>query len=615
MINKKPFKLNQKGFSLIEVLVASAILGIVALGAAYQYADLKKFSVFTKNEQGRDQANQVIAAIMTSPAAIFWSSVQANNTALANCVHGDRGPNTCQNETVFPLRVYIPNLPIQASGDLNNLDQPTTAATPYIFFNSQTGQPCPGVAAPTITCQIAAAASFKAFCARRGYNDEVQPSCAQAESIEVTYRIWNEYNISGPAGDEMRNSSQTAKRGALRRVIIPTSAIALYKPQDFDVAAVVKLSCPPGETAVGVNGQGNVICQKIDWVCPQGTVTVGLDRFGRPIYQDGMGKFADVAGVAQIICASLTCGTSLMTSMTSGALGAIRPECFASNYSCPNTTLVSNATPPQTVVDVFLNGVQCADLPNSCYEINNGGADAAAANFVNAYSVYNGNISAGIIQATCEPWRCLSYDYMMNFTPAGNCYTGAAVPYVPPPGPPAPTTTTTSTTLFTGTCTPWMGPRLEWSSTQPFLFIVKTADWEQCAQECISRGTPYCTRHKKSRDCYGNTVKDPGSPRNIGDCDHCRVSDCTTAIAGYVPPPPPPPPPPPVPPPAGPGTCSCQQTDYSFRPLAPPAADYNACIAADNGAQQCYWYLSDGTGPYPPESFKPFWFFDPGPFF
>ncbi|MES3036598.1 MAG: hypothetical protein V4736_01705 [Bdellovibrionota bacterium] len=415
--------------TLVEVMVSAALVSVMAFAMMTGVEQLKKSSKLASVMETRDAVGQTIYSAVTSPAALYWSARQSVNSAFASCILGNVGASACVGDQNFPLVIFQPSFstttaPVALTGALN-LNVPAAGGN-QVLYNFKTGQPCLGTTAPNPQCRFSVAASFKAICPTLAFMP--QATCQQAESVEITYTI---QDTAAPAA----TNTMALKTVGVNRVIIPTSLIALYKTQDNTQNAL--LGCPLGTVAIGFGGEGNIICQKLDWVCPAGTLTVGLDSFGRPIYRPGSfnsGKGA-FDNLAQVMCVNVSCGNSLMTSLTGGTSASnIAASCFSQTF-CANEGLESSINPPQVLIDILSNGVspvpQCQPLQNSCYQNDPTGLGGLP-NFTSSIPTYNGS-GANLVTSICKSWGCPVGQYMNSWAPDGLCGAAAAAP--PPPVP------------------------------------------------------------------------------------------------------------------------------------------------------------------------------------
>ncbi len=476
---------NQKGFSLVEVMVAVGLLAIVGLGAASQMAMTHQYSQFTYRQQGRDQAVERVASLATSAAALYWSAAPENtagsavNSALAKCVLGDSASASCKNGKSHPLTIYLPNTAIAA----------TSTSTAPVYLDQKTGNPCPGGPPQYSTCTLMAVATFTPLCPYQAFTR--MNTCDQAEAIMVQYEVRDTKTQnsvllasqgSGASTTSIARapSSTAALRMVSNTVMVPTAAMALYKAQSQTTGSTV-LGCPADQVAVGVDGLGNVLCQSLAYLCPTGSVALGVDRYGRPISKtvpypissssgtEGVAAFQAPGQTAagqtyNVYCIAPSCVNQGLT------MGIISPtsltsSCFVAPAGCAPSD--GSTTPPSALIDITPTSsggtpqISCAAL-NSCWHTDPSGTGTVN-NFTDSISDYSTTSSGGIVSAKCEPFKCTGGVYMESWSANGRCLgntggggsnptptpTPTATP-TPPTTQPTPTPTQAASTAICG---------------------------------------------------------------------------------------------------------------------------------------------------------------------
>ena len=419
----KKNKLNA-GFSIIEILIAVVLISIGALASLSFISEVTSSQRKLNQYSGRNSINSKIIQLTSSAATLYWSAAggpATSNIELKRCVLGNVG-GTCQGDQVWrDFQILIPITPDLGSRGFG-------AATP-LLYNAKTLQPCT-TTTPSEQCPFDVRTQFRALCANRGILGSTT-TCQTAESIEIRYQITQVWN--GTSGEELK------LRDRAGTVSVSNREISLFKAQDFTTAGIgVNLGCEPGQVAIGYSGTGQIICQKLDHLCPPGTIAVGVDEFGRPVNRslstENLGEYFNDSGVAKVRCISTNCGTSEMVGMVMGGNGnPYAAMCATGSATC-------STSDAQVLVDIrgdgpdadYMGDPLCATL-QSCKNPNPNGLDMSQLNFTRSFTQYNAPIPAnaplvGGVVSVCEPFGCGLNQYMTSWTPQGNCFSSVAPP-------------------------------------------------------------------------------------------------------------------------------------------------------------------------------------------
>jgi hypothetical protein len=190
-MNARAFSKKQ-GFSLIEVLIAGAMMTVVGLGVATmingQNRQVSNIRAYSSRDQVRAQLDQAInsyAALVASTGGpgsttAIATAISANNNALFNCINGT-GP-CVQTAGGASLSFYL----IPAGAQFLDQNEAIAGTTAQPVYYDKNGRRCTfaesGVNGTT-TCFLRARAAFGTYCP-----GGVTP-CTVAEKITVSYTL------------------------------------------------------------------------------------------------------------------------------------------------------------------------------------------------------------------------------------------------------------------------------------------------------------------------------------------------------------------------------------------------------------------------------------------
>ena len=526
--NKKSLrdKKNQSGFSIIEIMLALALITIGSMATLSFISSVNSSNRAMTQYSGRNTIQAKITHIVSSPATLYWSTIGVSatqNLALKRCVLGNIA-GACQGDLVWRgVDLLVPNISTYASRS------PTSSSS--ALYNAKTFERCAATAVPSIDCPFDVRTEFRATCPNRGILGS-SSTCKLADSIEIRFtvnQVWN--------GD---NSEQIKLRDRSGVISVSNREISLFKTQAFiGPATGAELGCPVGEVSIGYSGDGQFICQKLDHVCPAGTVAVGVDKFGRPVSHaaagENIGQFFNDSGIAKVRCISANCGTSEMVGIVMG--GTTSPY----DTMCATGEATCDLNDSNVLLDILADGGDanymgdplCAQL-NNCRNINPAGTDMTQLNFTAAFTSYNTPINktvmplTGGVTSTCEPFSCGLNQYMTNWTPQGNCTSTVIPPACIPTIWSPDESTVCSAVAFTQTS--------NCGTTRP---ATGTSVTGVCAPVCV----PGPWVPDPALTCTSLTIM------QFNGCTHQVVPGtavCSTPTPTPTPPPPPPPPPPPA---------------------------------------------------------------------
>lgn len=453
--------LNQRGFSLVEILVATAIIGASAAATtvivSQHHANTRRIEQQTNRDTLFDSANRIIS----SPSAMFISATLggAVNASLRACALGQSGDNACiarvgAVRSVYGFELYSPDDSSRASG---------AVGSPGVFYDSKTGLACPGVNAPTVACPVELQTSFEALC----LDDAL--TCKQALSLKINYAITQHTSVDPNIPVNLKNLAGS--------IMVDTQQVSLLKEQIVNTAEPLKtLGCARNEMLMGFDSFGNSFCQRLDYLCPAGQVVVGVDKYGRPVgdFSTAVAKGIFDSVVNGIRCAPATPAAPIASKLL---VGMNVPQSPTVRHNWMPTPITCGAATHSVLTNIIAPGTaQCLTL-QSCQEANVAGNDVTQENFTSSFSTYNGPISAGGIVSACDPWGCPLGTYMGGWTAQNNCVAAAPSPPVPIPpacgtasGTNATTAPTSPALCAAGTEGPVIGPtgvppRYDWTCT------------------------------------------------------------------------------------------------------------------------------------------------------
>lgn len=409
-----------RGTTLVEVIVVVGLLAVTGAAFMSMVSYQNRISKLARAQQGRDVTVSTLRNLLSNPGVLYWSALIPGNpnSQFTKCVLGDSAA-TCAKGTNYPLTLYYPNSSTVLAGSALPSSQP-------VYYDHLNAEPCDAQAAALPeACPLAVTTYFRARCPLDENN------CKQAQFVQIVIDIKNRVKTSGVQGEGAIISSL---RDIHDEVIVDTSQIALYKSQD-DFNPNSNDGCAPGEVALGVDGLGNIFCQKLDFACPTGYYTVGVDRYFRPIYDLGS-RAGEFSGTGQEVrCKPLDCGSNIMVSMFNSS-GQLAPECLDSNRTCS----LSDA---QILTSINVDGQPNCTFIDVCDEVNRSGTEMSKKNFTRGFQRYNGEFTGvagaqvGIVKSYCEPFGCGLGQYMERFEQDGQCrsMSGGWAPPAPTPSP------------------------------------------------------------------------------------------------------------------------------------------------------------------------------------
>jgi hypothetical protein len=396
--SKFPFLLpalwGSRGYSLVELLVAVFVMGLSAAATVQIVSNYTASSSFLEKKSGRDQLLESSMRILSSPGALYLSANLGGSASadFSACVLGQSGPGACRARRSAGFELYSPEDAIKASGPIGGTG---------VFYNPKTGAPCTGETSPSAACPTELRTGFEAFCL------DDAATCRQAITLKLSYEIIHHTNVDPVQTAALRNLSGF--------VLMDLQQVSLFKEQvNTNVDVNKNLGCGKNEMTMGFDGLGNVICQKINFLCPNGQTAMGIDRYGRPIANlntpEGQGQFDNLT---EVRCVASTCNNGLMVGLNDQQGNMIGSRCMT-EISCDPTT-------SQVLTGVGAGGVpQCLAL-QTCSQANVGGSDYTKFNYTDSYTIYNGSIADGGVVSTCQAFGCGLNAYMGSWKANGNC--------------------------------------------------------------------------------------------------------------------------------------------------------------------------------------------------
>lgn len=197
-----PF-INQRGLSLLEVMVAAGVVGVFAL-VMISYSNVVQISTgLARSMSTRDRILSGVRGVAGMPAALR-NSMRASradgsivNPELLACAGGNPA-NSCDDGKVYPLTLYSPLIMMNSAGQpigIQAITSPFGTANPMRFDNF-------GVYCQTANqgCALLVYTSFRPKCGPTALPNpppavitqkmlEPQKKCTIADVIEVTYQV------------------------------------------------------------------------------------------------------------------------------------------------------------------------------------------------------------------------------------------------------------------------------------------------------------------------------------------------------------------------------------------------------------------------------------------
>jgi prepilin-type N-terminal cleavage/methylation domain-containing protein len=102
----KPFKSKQRGFSLIEVVIALGFLTVIAGGVMLKVDSIQNHIRTSERLLALDSLERSLMQMVSDRQTILYSADQSSQTALKNCLLSDNA--LCQDGAAYRLPLYLP---------------------------------------------------------------------------------------------------------------------------------------------------------------------------------------------------------------------------------------------------------------------------------------------------------------------------------------------------------------------------------------------------------------------------------------------------------------------------------------------------------------------------
>lgn len=200
-LHSKVQKNKQNGFIFVEVMIVTTLFGAFALLILNLSQSTSKTMNIERMILARDRVVSSLRSMAAMPATLRNSMrVAGYNQELVDCVNGTGGVGGCENQKQYPLELFAPFLPIDASGNVLG-GWPVTASqgsgekSYFDYF----GVPC-DKEEKGASCSIVAFTGFRPQCPPPPLPSprpvvitpamlEPMANCTVADIIEVYYSV------------------------------------------------------------------------------------------------------------------------------------------------------------------------------------------------------------------------------------------------------------------------------------------------------------------------------------------------------------------------------------------------------------------------------------------
>jgi hypothetical protein len=321
--------MKNKGFSLIEVLIAGALLTVVGLGVASlikgQSQQLSTLRTYSSRDQLKAQLDYAVNSLASSFASVggpnstitIANSISANNGLLFHCLNGTNGANGCSaNSWIDGAGVTRNSAPVPfylISSSSQYLDAASALGGPDAqpVFYDRTGRRCTFAESGTTgnqNCYIRVRSYYAVTC------PSLSQTCQRADKVMMGYVLDRALNI--PVSELSPAISDIKITDSMK------SQITIQNP------LTTVRTCSPGFVN-GINSDGTVNCGSPQALptCPNGEVlttdsTTGQTKCVKPIQGNRNG--APVNEQAKGICRE---GYTVSSINEDGSVFCVKRKC------------------------------------------------------------------------------------------------------------------------------------------------------------------------------------------------------------------------------------------------------------------------------------------------
>lgn len=285
------FRKQTAGFSLVEVMVALAVAGIITLGFTIFSDNLNKSTKMLNNRISRDATGGRVTQLLAQPSTIATS---ISDAAIASFPENQKLKN-CIFPTATPCDVTSPASQAPFTLVTGN-NQAVSGGTNPVTYSFKGKRDC-GALGPK--CPLAVRTTFWATC-----SDPAQTTCSGAQTIHFRTQTKQEFQFTGadstnPNRDSLPPSppepafsnnkgdfsfamlAQDIRQGAAATVQeFCSDPVALMTGRTADNKIICQ--CPSGYTTVTAPAAaGGVTCTGNTARCPVGQFVIGYDMATR----------------------------------------------------------------------------------------------------------------------------------------------------------------------------------------------------------------------------------------------------------------------------------------------------------------------------------------------
>lgn len=244
MVKKKKVFNNQIGTTLVEILVAMTIFGVITMGIAEFFRSTEKSKKKIYVKRAMESLSENLYNKVSSPFSVYISLADTKNADLISCVENPSSCSALSQETALGFSMSYET----SDGTFSSFSGPSLEAhwSPDSVCYDTNGALCScddDFSKAGASCIFIAETSFYVSCekAQNGICDK------EASSIHLSYRVRQKEDSLKSLGSEMKN--------------LPEREFFVHHPLDSVFDSRFNSECNQGAAITGFSKTGRALCE------------------------------------------------------------------------------------------------------------------------------------------------------------------------------------------------------------------------------------------------------------------------------------------------------------------------------------------------------------------